>query len=601
MNPRENYRGRSERYARQLKALQPLFRLTAPLRLLTFVAATALLLLFIKSQLNPAYLYGAAAAFSLFILGVIWDLFLVGRQKELKTRLQINKNELRCLEHDFTHLDPGSELSGLQPELAGDFDLFGPGSLFQYLNRTVTAEGRKGFAQDLVTGSRDSNHIRNRQAAIAELAALPAYLENFRTFGLLAKAETNEVERLRQWLRQAPVPTSTLHRLAQFWPLIIGAWLLGTSLGSIPGNFLFIPLLLALGLVGSKVRQSNQIHQQLTNNANTLQKYARLINLVQEQDFQSVHLKELQNVFGHDQQKADSHLEDLFKLLERFDYRNNLIVALLLNVLFLFDFRMVQALERWKKRHKDQLPLWLNSLAHLDSLNSFAIFAYNNTGKVCYPVPEDSDFVFSGQALKHPLLPYHQAVGNNLHFEGRPKVLTITGANMAGKSTFLRTLATNLLLAMNGAPVCALSLRFHPCDLRSSINIRDSLAQNESYFYAELKRLKSIVAHVEKQPNTLVVLDEILRGTNSMDKHKGSYELLEKFLSLKAVVVIATHDLGIGELARNYPGLAENHCFEVALDNDQLLFDYQLHPGISQKLNASFLMQQMGLTTKREH
>src|SRR5690554_1784848 len=389
MNAKQNYCARSERYARELQKLQPLFRLTAPFRLLTFVATIILLLFFIKSKMDPVFLYAAAATLSLFILGVIWDLYLVTRQKDLQTRLQINRDELRCLEHDFVHLDPGSELSSLQPELAGDFDLFGRGSLFQYLNRCVSAEGRQRFARELVGGSRDSAHIRNRQAAIAELAALPAYLENFRTFGLLAKAETNEVERLRHWLRQAPVPTSTLHRLAQFWPLIIGAWLLGTSLGSIPGNFLFIPLLLALGLVGSKVRQTNQIHQQLTNNANTLQKYARLINLVQEQDFQSVHLKELQNVFGHDQQKADSHLEDLFKLLERFDYRNNLIVALLLNVLFLFDFRMVQALERWKKRHKDQLPLWLNSLAHLDSLNSFAIFAYNNTGKVCYPVPED--------------------------------------------------------------------------------------------------------------------------------------------------------------------------------------------------------------------
>lgn len=600
MNAKQNYTGRSERYARELQKLQPLFRLTAPFRLLTFVATIILLLFFIKSKMDPVFLYAAAATLSLFILGVIWDLYLVTRQKDLQTRLQINRDELRCLEHDFVHLDPGSELSSLQPELAGDFDLFGRGSLFQYLNRCVSAEGRQRFARELVSGSRDSTHILRRQSAIAELAALPAYLENFRTYGLLAKAETNEVERLRRWLNQAPSPSTVRHRMAQVWPLVIGAWIVATALGHIPGNFLFLPVLLALGLVGSRLTQTNKLHQQLSKNAQTLQKYARLIRLVEEQAFSAPHLQALQSAFKQEEQNASTHLQRLFKLLDRFDYRGNLMVGLLLNTLLLFDFRMVHALERWKTQHREQLPKWLDTLARLDALNSYAIFAYNQAQQVCYPQPEASDFIFDGKDLKHPLLPYQQAVGNDLQFEGRPKVLTITGANMAGKSTFLRTLAVNLLLAMNGAPVCARSLRFHPCDLRSSINIRDSLAQHESYFYAELKRLQSIVAHVEKQPDTLVILDEILRGTNSMDKHKGSYGLLEKFLALQTVVVIATHDLGIGELATQYPGRAENHCFEVALDNNELVFDYRLHPGVSQKLNASFLMQKMDLIPKTE-
>jgi DNA mismatch repair ATPase MutS len=166
---------------------------------------------------------------------------------------------------------------------------------------------------------------------------------------------------------------------------------------------------------------------------------------------------------------------------------------------------------------------------------------------------------------------------------------------MAGKSTFLRTLSINLILAMNGAPVCARGFRFIPCDLLSSIKIQDSLSNNESYFYAELVRIREIIDHVQTNPRTLVVLDEILRGTNTRDKQTGSRGLLEKLISLNAVVLVATHDLALGELEKNYPDVVTNNCFEVELTNDQLIFDYKLKPGISQKLNASYLMKKMGI------
>ncbi|GAO31786.1 MutS-related protein, family 1 [Geofilum rubicundum JCM 15548] len=231
----------------------------------------------------------------------------------------------------------------------------------------------------------------------------------------------------------------------------------------------------------------------------------------------------------------------------------------------------------------------------MDAIHGLARFAMNNREQVSYPEVSEKGFVFEAIQMGHPLIPADTRVCNDVSFTGQPKVMVVTGANMAGKSTFLRTLAVNLLLAMNGAPVVARFFRFSPVHIMSSINIRDSLSHKASYFYSELLRIREIIDYVKACPQTLVVLDEILRGTNTKDKQAGSLGLLEKLMAMKATVVIATHDLTIGELDKKHPEIVINHCFEVELEGDQLVFDYQLKKGVSQKLNASFLMRQMGV------
>jgi len=339
-------------------------------------------------------------------------------------------------------------------------------------------------------------------------------------------------------------------------------------------------------------------HEQLGKSARTLKKYVRLIGLIGETPFNSTLLADIRKKITGDKNDAHRQLHLLFSLMEKFDYRLNLIMGVLLNIFLLFDFRMLLALEKWRKANKEKVPEWFDAIARFDALMGYAVFAFNQQERTMIPEVKPGDFSFAARDLRHPLLPASECVGNDIAFSGKPRVLVVTGANMAGKSTFLRTLAVNLILGMNGAPVCAAEMSFTPCDIRSSINVRDSLTRHESYFYAELRRLKSITEHVSHHPDTLVILDEILRGTNSRDKHKGSVGLLEKLIRMNAVVVVATHDLAIGDMEKEYPGIVTNHCFEVELNNDQLVFDYKLKPGISQKLNASFLMRKMGLVSE---
>ena len=593
--PFQYYSARTKEYSAQLAKLARYFRFTAPARLLTFAGLIISGLWFIKSKFDDTFIWLSLGFLVLFVLAVIWDMRLVRKQRTLKAQLKVNDDELKYLQHQYSEFDDGSDLAATAPELSGDFDLFGAGSLFQYINRCVTDQGRRFFANELTKGKTTTEAIRKRQESIKELSEAPEFIEQFRALGLQTNMEKDEIKRLKEWLQSPALQIPVLKWAGRIWPFLMAGWISLTALGFIAPNLIFIPIVLPLLIVGRKSKTIQQAHNLLGRSAQTLKKYAGLIRLMETHTFSAQLLSSLQKQLTVKNKTASRILKELFKLLERFDFRLNLIMGPLLNILFLFDFHMLVSLEKWKATHKDNVPDWFEAISKLDAMTGFAVFAFNNQEKTSFPEVIETPFTYEALALKHPLLPDAECVANDISFSGQPKILIITGANMAGKSTFLRTLTVNLILGMSGAPVCAQQMRFSPCDIRSSINIRDSLARHESYFYAELQRLKGIVDHVKAQPNTFVVLDEILRGTNSLDKHNGSYGLLEKLISLNTIVVIATHDLGIGELEKQHPETAHNYCFEVELEGDQLAFDYKLKPGVSQKLNASFLMKKMGL------
>ncbi len=596
-NPTQYYKSRVEKLENELSSVSKLLRITYPARLLSFIGIIAMVLFYIKTRFEPLYLGIAVFFLIIFIAAVIWDIKLSKKQKELKTRIKINKDELQYLNHEFSEFEDGRELADTSPMLSTDFDLFGQGSLFQYLNRSVTRPGRMLFAKSLGNQDKRCETIHEKQEGINELASNPEFIENFRTLGLQSRPETNEVARLMEWVKTKDSDSRLIKWGAKLWPFVMAGWIVLTIAGILIPDLLIIPVILALMAIGQKIKTTGMAHSRLSKTAQTLKKHANLIDLIENTTFSSRYLTNIQHNLIAENKDAGKALRALFNLLEKFDYRLNFIMGILLNIFLLFDFQMLQALRKWKEKHNTSVPDWFTAIAKMDALTGYAVFAFNNSKQTNFPKIQEGDFTYHATDLRHPLLPADESVGNDISFSGQPRILVITGANMAGKSTFLRTLAVNLIMGMNGAPVCAKEMTFSPVDIRSSINIRDSLARHESYFYAELQRLKDITEHVENYPDTLVVLDEILRGTNSKDKHNGSVGLLEKFISLNAIVVIATHDLGIGDLENQHPGIVTNHCFEVELRENQLAFDYKLKPGVSQKLNASFLMKQMGLTT----
>jgi DNA mismatch repair ATPase MutS len=517
----------------------------------------------------------------------------VSREKFLANQLALNQNELKYLDHQYEGMDTGDEFTNLDPHLSADFDLFGKGSLFQYLNRTSTLNGKKRLAKEVCIWDSEQDSILERQKAIQELSEKIDFNLKFRTYGMLLEEKGEELMNLNHWLDQITGENKRLRILTILIPLLNLIWITLMITGIFTIVSFLIPLFTSYFILYLHSKKINEAHSRLGNTAQTFKKYATLIRLIEDEKFQSGYLMGLKNKFYSGNGKASDSLRSLFKLLNRFDLRLNMLVSFVLNSLFLFDLQIYLQLEKWKAVHRNLISPWFDSLSEIDALLSYATFSFSNKDFICWPTIMEGYNYIEATELGHPLLHPSTRVCNDLKVKGNPSVLIITGANMAGKSTFLRTIAVNLILAMNGAPVCARNFHFTPCDILSSIKIQDSLMNKESYFYAELVRLKEIIDHVRITPKTLVILDEILRGTNSKDKHEGSLGLLEKLISLNATVIIATHDLGIGELERKYPNVVSNNCFEVELENDQLVFDYKLKKGLSQKLNASFLMKKM--------
>jgi DNA mismatch repair ATPase MutS len=495
-------------------------------------------------------------------------IFLVNEHNKLndrilliKNKMQINKDELLFLEYSFQDRDAGDKYCQLDPFLANDFDLFGNGSLYQYINRCMTNQGKECLAKKLCFPDKNADVINVKQAAVKELSHKMDFVQNFQAYGKLIPENGREIETLQTWMNQPQCAIRNIRIISFVLAFINIVWISFAALNLFTWASLFIPLSVSLLIVGKETKRITKSHSQLKDISDIVIKYTELFRLVESENFKTDYLKHIQLQLLHEKIKASHAFNSLFKILAIFDIRDNVMLSFVLNAVLIWDIHTYYALLQWKAHYKENVDAWFSSLAEVETLISLAIFAFNNDQFAVYPVVSNDIFMIEAEEIGHPLLPQEIRVNNTFRITNMPSVLIITGANMAGKSTFLRTVAVNLLLSMNGAPVIARKFIFSPCDIMSSIKIQDSLTRNESYFYAELLRLKEIIEHVKSNSFTLVILDEILRGTNTKDKQIGSIGLLENLIDYNAMVVMATHDLTIGELENKYPEIVTNCCF----------------------------------------
>jgi DNA mismatch repair ATPase MutS len=289
--------------------------------------------------------------------------------------------------------------------------------------------------------------------------------------------------------------------------------------------------------------------------------------------------------------EAYGEVKKLAQLSNLLDQRMNVLVNIFLNSFLLYDIQVTVALEKWKLRNKNRFASWMECVGNIESLISLSNFAFNHPS-FCYPKLVDQPLL-EATSLAHPLINHNERVTNDVSIGYPRKLLLVTGSNMSGKTTYLRTIGTNIVLAQCGAPVCAESFSFKPVHVYTSIRISDSLQDHTSYFMAELKRLSEIKEKISSLRPSLVLIDEILRGTNSEDKYFGSAQFVKKLIQYNCLTLFATHDLKLSELENEHEGLIENYCFESDIKEDELLFDYKVRKGVAQNKNASFLMKKM--------
>jgi hypothetical protein len=597
-------------------------------------------------------IYGLIRQFSLLLVSLtvffaaayIICLNIYFRWRERRDLVQklrfVNENELGLLAGKANQWPDGGAWLDVDDNYLDDLDIFGPRSLFHLLNRTTTAGGARSLAGKLRQPLLRAGAIREQQTAVRVLTGQPKMCQLLIATGLAADASGGALT--GKW---EAGPGGDLRRGAHAGGDLnladLGKWL-GTpprlynrvwlrvllillSLFNVYGLYLFFDdgnytlviagIIVARGIIAGFAGYIGQQHRLISHKHELLDQYAGLLKVFNSIDTgDSPVLADLQRQTS----MASASLRRLSRLSSFFDQGHNLLVNLLLNTFFFYDLQCLVALERWKAGNRRDFPEWIAAVSEVEALCSLATFAFNNP-KYIYPVPYTSaaggaytsaaggaDEYESSTAtapalfveatrLAHPLIPASQRVANDLVIGQQERLILVTGSNMSGKTTFLRTLGVNLLLAQCGLPVCAASFTFVPMQLLTSLRINDSLQEQTSYFMAELKKLQYIVQQLHTGVPALVLIDEILRGTNSEDKTYGSAQFIHKLLDLNCISLFATHDLTLGRLEQEMPGRISNYCFESVIKDGELYFDYRLQRGLARNRNASFLMEKMGI------
>ena len=596
MAPNTWYTQRIDETLRQLSQTKTQINRISLLRVLLFVAGFGGLILFYHSGTWAVVLTVCCTFLPFFILVKVHNR-LYFRKEQLETQLKLNQDELEGLEGDYSAFDEGSEFVDAGHPYSYDLDLFGRKSLFQALGRTCTHIGKQTLATWMQHHLTEKAAIETRQESIRDMSQRMEFREAFRVTGSINRGADSDEEEISRW-SQTP---SVLQHL----------WWVKLCLWAVPGINI---LLLALGLLHilslswfgmmftvfvilsfGLIQRGTLIQETYGKKLKTLNRYAKLITLAKGETWQAPALRELTDKLDIDGHSPAEALMQLSKELDRLDLRNNQLLYVILEGSMFFQLRQIVRIERWKARYGKYLMGWLEAVGELDALCSLGTFAYNHPAYT-YPTITNQPFCFLARNMGHPLMPEAQCVKNDATIPSRPYFLIITGANMAGKSTYLRTIGVNYLLACMGCPVCCESLTLYPAQLITSLRTTDSLSDNESYFFAELKRLKRIIDLLDEGQELFIILDEILKGTNSADKQKGSLDLIRQFMRLKADGIIATHDLLLGTLADQFPEYIRNYCFEADIKDNELTFSYRLREGVAQNMNACFLMRKMGIT-----
>jgi uncharacterized membrane protein HdeD (DUF308 family)/energy-coupling factor transporter ATP-binding protein EcfA2 len=560
----------------------------AVFRLLAGLAIAACVYLSFKDQWFVAVTLGVTFVFA-WLVRLHSKLF---NEKVITTHLlQINEHELAAAKGDFSKQETGAAFIDTHHVYAYDLDIFGEGSLFQFINRAATHSGKKQLATRLKNPLASIDDIVRHQESTKELSERIDLRQKLQAVAMNSLETAESRTQLLDWLQHKPMlPNKKAWRVVlMLVPALTIILVVAAYFSPAFKPFASLFVFGQLALIGSYFKRTTAFHDYVSRKHTILKQYAALLKVFNLEKYQSDHLKDLSSVTH----EAEVKITKLASLLSAFDARLNFMTNLVVNGLLLYDLQCVYRLEKWREENGESLANWLDALAEIEVTNSLATFTYNHPN-YAFPVFSETQHI-KAEALGHPLLAENICVSNDFRVGDPQSVLLITGANMAGKSTFLRTLGIAMVLAYNGAPVCAKSFSCSVMHLRTGMRTADSLKDQQSYFYAELNRLKSITEELRTKKPLLILLDEILKGTNSTDKQAGSMALVKQLIDQPCLALVATHDLALGVLEDNFPQQVKNYHFEPTIENDELSFDYQLKEGIAEKMNATFLMKKMGI------
>ncbi len=581
-----NYSQRSKFYQESVNQINKQLRLIGWSRLFALIISGTGFY-FSKSENGLPYLIAA-------IIFLVIFAFLVNLHFKVKRKLQVaaaylwlNESEQVFLKEGKPYYPDGKEFTNTKHPYSFDIDLFGPFSLFEHLNRTSTIIGSEKLAASLLqTQSEDS--LKNSQESIAEIAEDLEWRQAFQVYAKLGKDSQEIRTYIEHWQDSNQSLSIVSSILAFIFPALgLTTMILLYQTGQVywfnAGVILAVVNILLFGAIAGKIRKEIGKTERI---GEALLAYSEMLQMIEKRQWKSARLQEIHSKVHSKNQAASSLLKEASRIYQNMDTINNGLAVFMLNGTIQFHVHIFRQLVKWKKNHRESISQWIEQIAEVESLLSFSNFKVNNP-EYCFPTINKEQISF--EELGHPLISKDKRVCNSISFD-QERFVILTGSNMSGKSTFLRTLGIGVILSNAGSVIPAQSAQFYPIPLLVSMRLSDSLEESTSYFFSEVKRLKLIIDHLNNGP-AFVLLDEILRGTNSDDKQNGTIGIVEQMVRLNAIGMIATHDLEVCETTLSHPSYLRNKCFEVEIRDNDLFFDYKLRNGICQNKSATFIMK----------
>jgi hypothetical protein len=586
-------------YNRQINQLNVLLathikkdKLFLTLKLVLFFTSFILFYLYFFQIKTLGILLAAIITFILYLLIYIIDLRNSKQIAFIRCRIKNYQREKDYLQHDFSQLDCGEDFKNASHPFSLDLDIFGFHSLFQHICRTVTTDGRKILASKLQTFSNNLTEITAYREAVKELSAMDEWRNKF--FSISEPIDTNHLLKVVQGIQ---FQKSGFSNPLVLLPVICSVSLffisIVLSIFSIVSSewplIIFIMQIVCTLPITS--RKFSRLDHQFAALHKALNDYAALIDYLQHASFRTQQNKQNYDTLFSSDINAQNAFRQLSAISGAIDRRNSFAGLLFFNGFVCNDFFLIRKIERWFSSYLTYLPEWVTTIGEIDAKVSLATFRFNHPGTTDAILLDNDSITYRTKGLYHPFISKDKAVPNDFEIRNN-HIYIITGANMAGKSTFLRSLGINYVLAMCGLPVFASSLEMSVFSLFSSMRTDDDLPNGISYFNAELLRLQQLITHCNQQSHTLIILDEILKGTNSADKLNGSKLFLRTISKMPISAVIATHDLALSQLENENSNLYSNYCFEIELSTS-ITYSYKIQRGVAKNMNATFLLQNL--------
>jgi hypothetical protein len=595
MDIQNDYQQRINAARQEISKYEKLINTYSLLRLAIFALVVVAIYLSVKT-------IGIGLLIVLFIILLLCFIWLVSKQsfflerKSYFTALKtVNENEISSITTRSNLYDNGKSFADEKHGYTSDLDIFGKATLFQMVNRAATAPGKRLLASWL-SAPATKNVILNRQESLKELSQKNTWKLDFQARLLFANdSKTDQLSSLFSYLKLSfELSGENFLRLyIKVAPYLLLSTIIAGyfySLVSILGIAVAIFNGAILVLKGNYMIKSDFIADKI---GKTLSDYTLVFKAIETEQWQGDGCTVLANQLKVE--RTSQKIKELSILINKLGYSAIFFVGFVLNVFFLWSLKQVLAIEDWKRNNQQSLETAFDVIAEFEALISIASLHINYPGWTFPQIADGGNYTLIAKNLAHPLINKDKRVANDYELNDTFKIDIITGSNMAGKSTFLRTIGINTVLALCGAPVCAAEMQVSVITIITYMRIKDSLNESTSTFKAELDRLQMLLNAVETEGKVFFLIDEMLRGTNSVDKYLGSKAVIEQLIKKNGVGMVATHDLQIAELEKSHPDYVRNFYFDIQVKNGEMLFDYKIKHGECKTFNASLLLKQIGI------